>query len=309
MSQNRGSKTHPVQRNVNSSSPAARVEAHPLCCSDLPLQLCSSRRSMEGMNSTDGAQDSPKPAHERTAASEKPKKTYSLSNALVIAAFVAWVSKTIWGFRAILDPMRNITLVPGEPTLQNLWKQGTPMQAAVYIATEQQVGSDFFNATHPPQGVHHVATIKDLQYNTTMGSHSLRINITARAVTRAQQTASTAQPNDDVQTVEVVSPVLYTHVMANNTAYLHVFITAGGASPDSSNNRFSPLACIDTALPLTFHGPRPPIQPLRYLLTAHAPQDAMLCVCTTPENGAAVYAAHAKRMETLPTHINFWKPQ
>jgi hypothetical protein len=45
------------------------------------------------------------------------------------------------------------------------------MQAAVYIATEQQVGSDFFNATHPPQGVHHVATIKDLQYNTTMGSH------------------------------------------------------------------------------------------------------------------------------------------
>jgi hypothetical protein len=29
----------------------------------------------------------------------------------------------------------------------------------------------------------------------------------------------------------------------------------------------SPLACIDTALPLTFYGPRPPIQPLRYLLT------------------------------------------
>jgi hypothetical protein len=67
---------------------------------------------------------------------------------------------------------------------------------------------------------------------------SLRINITARAVRRAQQTASTAKAKDDVQTVEVVSPVLYTHVMANNTAYLHVFITAGGASPDSSNNRF-----------------------------------------------------------------------
>jgi hypothetical protein len=83
---------------------------------------------MEGMNSTDSAQDSPTPAHERTAASERPKKTYSLSNALVIAAFVAWVSKTIWGFRAILDPMRNITLVPGEPTLQNLWKQGTPVR-------------------------------------------------------------------------------------------------------------------------------------------------------------------------------------
>jgi hypothetical protein len=93
------------------------------------FKICSPwRRSMEGMNSTDSAQDSPTPAHERTAASERPKKTYSLSNALVIAAFVAWVSKTIWGFRAILDPMRNITLVPGEPTLQNLWKQGTPVR-------------------------------------------------------------------------------------------------------------------------------------------------------------------------------------
>jgi hypothetical protein len=32
-------------------------------------------------------------------------------------------------------------------------------------------------------------------------------------------------------------------------------------------------------------------------------------VCAITESGAAVYTAHAKRMETLPTHINFWKPQ
>jgi hypothetical protein len=80
---------------------------------------------MEGIDSTNDSEKSAEAVQERSAASARPKKTYSLSNALVIAAFAAWVSKTIWGFRAILDPTRNVTLEPGEPTLQNLWKQGT----------------------------------------------------------------------------------------------------------------------------------------------------------------------------------------
>jgi hypothetical protein len=99
---------------------------------DSPLHFGPLRRSMEGVSSTDGMQNGSAPVHERAAASARPKRTYSLSNALVIAAFVAWVSKTIWGFRAILDPMRNITLVPGEPTLQNLWKQGTHVSFVMF---------------------------------------------------------------------------------------------------------------------------------------------------------------------------------
>eukprot|EP00611_Tribonema_gayanum_P019977 TRINITY_DN3568_c0_g1_i2.p1 TRINITY_DN3568_c0_g1~~TRINITY_DN3568_c0_g1_i2.p1 ORF type:complete len:609 (-),score=126.44 TRINITY_DN3568_c0_g1_i2:291-2117(-) len=179
------------------------------------------------------------------------------------------------------------------------------MNAEVYLSSNQRLQSNFFNTTHPPPGVTKLAVARDIPYTYNMPKHSYKITLSGKSNSKvasdtqptknkSKSVKSLTQHGPEEEVVEVVSPVLWRHLQSNGTVYLHVFMSAGGASPDWNSQRHSTLATLHNVLPLSFYGPKPDTKPLRLLLK---------------ESWREAQEAHARKHSQVPPVISYWKPQ
>ncbi|CAM9425730.1 unnamed protein product [Chrysoparadoxa australica] len=206
----------------------------------------------------------------------KRRKGCSIFTWTAILFFLFYVSSICMTVYNMANPLRNYELQPDEMTADPAWEEGSSLTVRCYLTKARQFRPSFFNTSDPSSKMAPlVAEAEGLELSPRMTKHSYDLNMS---------TIDTG----------ALGVGFWDTLLRNETGYLHVFVTKDGASPDPTSPGYSQLKSLHEVVPVTKHGARPTLRPLRYLLT---------------ESRDEVMAAHLHDLENLPTHISYWKPE
>ncbi|CAM9379013.1 unnamed protein product, partial [Laminaria digitata] len=176
---------------------------------------------------------------------------------LSTAVFGAYISYVAYNMHGVMNPMRNVVIQPGAPTLKPLWSEGTKMTATCYLAASQGFRAEYLDRSGPfAARVPLVGRAEGLTLDHEMTRHSFDLNVSARSVG-----ADETWPN-----VTILAEQDWTALMSNKTIFFHVLLEA--ESPQADQPGQDGLWTLLGSVPLVKHGPSPKLRPLRKLLAS-----------------------------------------